>query len=108
MSVKSVPGCLVSIEPRLIGVPVAACPGFGPHDEVPDEALLEEPEVLELEAALGAAPELLLELLLLPHPTNSATATNVISATTTRRRTGSSSGRRASLSRVTISYSPLV
>src|ERR1039457_13104 len=34
MSVKSVPGCLVLIEPRLIGVPVAFTPGLGPQAEV--------------------------------------------------------------------------
>ena len=40
-SVKSVPGCLVSIVPMLIGVPVAATPGFGPHDDVSVEPPLE-------------------------------------------------------------------
>ena len=30
-SVKSVPGCLVTIAPTLIGVPVAFVPGFFPH-----------------------------------------------------------------------------
>src|SRR6266480_2013114 len=30
-SVKSVPGCLVTIAPTLIGVPVAFVPGFVPH-----------------------------------------------------------------------------
>ncbi len=34
MSVKSVPGCLTLIAPSMIGVPVAATPGLGPHDEV--------------------------------------------------------------------------
>jgi hypothetical protein len=34
-SVKSVPGWWVSIVPMLIGVPVAATPGFGPHAEAP-------------------------------------------------------------------------
>ena len=37
-SVKSVPGCLVSIVPMLIGEPVAATPGLGPHDEVSTDA----------------------------------------------------------------------
>ena len=46
-SLKSVPGCFVSIVPMLIGVPVALTPGFGPHDEV-----LVEPPPLELLAAL--------------------------------------------------------
>jgi len=81
-SLKSVPGCLVSIVPTLIGVPVAFTPGLGPHDEVAVDAVLEPelelPELVELElpapvAALGA----LLELLL-PHPpaTSARTATN--------------------------------
>jgi hypothetical protein len=30
-SVKSVPGCLVTIAPSLIGVPLAFTPGFVPH-----------------------------------------------------------------------------
>jgi len=34
MSAKLVPVWSVTIEPRLIGVPVAATPGFVPHDEV--------------------------------------------------------------------------
>lgn len=34
MSLKSVPACLVSIAPTGIGVPVAATPGFGPHEDV--------------------------------------------------------------------------
>jgi len=37
MSVKSVPGCFVLIAPSVIGLPLAALPGLGPHDEV-DEA----------------------------------------------------------------------
>jgi hypothetical protein len=73
-SLKSVPGCLVSIVPMLIGVPVAAWPGFGPHDDVsPDPPPLEleppEVDVALLDPPLLAAelpPELEL-LLLLPH-----------------------------------------
>ena len=34
MSLKSVPGSLVSIAPMLIGVPVAATPGLVPQEEV--------------------------------------------------------------------------
>ena len=34
MSAKLVPVWSVTIEPRLIGVPVAACPGLVPHAEV--------------------------------------------------------------------------
>ena len=37
-SLKSVPGCLVSIVPMLIGVPVALTPGLGPHDEMSADA----------------------------------------------------------------------
>ena len=33
-SLKSVPGCLVSIVPMLIGVPVAFTPGFLPQADV--------------------------------------------------------------------------
>ena len=72
MSVKSVPGCLVLIVPRLIGVPVAATPALLPQDEVPVEALallllavvlaLDEPPAALLLALL------LLLLLLLPQP----------------------------------------
>jgi hypothetical protein len=66
----------VSIVPMLIGVPVAATPGLGPHDDVPVDALalLVAALVVELLAAAavllvaaGALLELLL-LLLLPHP----------------------------------------
>jgi hypothetical protein len=69
MSVKSVPGCLVLIVPRSIGVPVALAPGLLPHDDVPVEALallllaLDEPPAALLELAL-----VLLLLLLLPQP----------------------------------------
>ena len=82
-SLKSVPGCLVSIVPMLIGVPVAAWPGFGPHDDVsldPPPLELEPPEVdvALLDPPLLAAglpPELEL-LLLLPHAaTNMAAMT---------------------------------
>jgi|SRR6516165_4935083 hypothetical protein len=75
MSVKSVPGCLVLIVPRFIGVPVAATPGFGPHEDVVEAVVVvleavEVVEVVELDAPLAAALELLLELP--PHPTTSA------------------------------------
>jgi hypothetical protein len=66
MSLKSVPLCLVSIAPMLIGVPVAATPGLVPHaevlvvlallDEDADElALLVAEELLELELELEQA-----------------------------------------------------
>ena len=71
MSVKSVPGCLVLIEPRLIGVPLAVTPAFGPQEDVdvlpPAAALV---ELLLLPE--GAALLLLLLLLLLPPQAASA------------------------------------
>ncbi|MGO9905527.1 MAG: hypothetical protein ACLP4R_02205 [Solirubrobacteraceae bacterium] len=69
MSVKSVPGCLVLIAPSVIGVPVAAVPGLGPHDEVPEDVLAAL--VVELDDAGAAVLEvaLLVLLLLLPQPT---------------------------------------
>ncbi|HUO73165.1 MAG TPA: hypothetical protein VMU39_20520 [Solirubrobacteraceae bacterium] len=71
-SLKSVPGCFVSIVPMLIGVPVAFTPGFGPHDEVLTDVplLLAVPalDVAALVVALELAALLVLELLLLPHP----------------------------------------
>jgi hypothetical protein len=84
-SLKSVPGCLVSIVPMLIGEPVAAWPGLGPHFDVSTEVPLElEPELDdELEPPLAAE---LLELLLeLPHPARIAAPTiAAISAATSR------------------------
>jgi hypothetical protein len=77
-SEKSVPGCLVSIVPTLIGVPVAATPGFGPHDEVSTLELLEL-----LEPELAAAP-LLLDELLLPHPTRTSIPDTAASTTISR------------------------
>jgi hypothetical protein len=71
-SLKSVPGCLVSIVPMLIGEPVAAAPGFGPHDEVLVDVLagvlLALATALELLLAAVVAALELLELLLLPQP----------------------------------------
>jgi hypothetical protein len=68
MSVKSVPGCLVLIVPRLIGVPVAATPALLPQDEVPVEALalLLLAVVLALDEPPAALLLALLLLLLLP------------------------------------------
>jgi hypothetical protein len=66
---------LVSIVPTLIGVPVAATPGFGPHFEMSTL----EPEPLEplepLELLVGAAALLLVELLLPQAARTSAPAT---------------------------------
>jgi hypothetical protein len=80
MSVKSVPGSLVLMAPSVIGVPVAAVPGFGPQDEVPLDALAElAVELVVLELAAGALLLLvLLLLLLLPQP---ATKSNPRAAT---------------------------
>jgi len=72
-SLKSVPGCLVSIVPMLIGVPVAFTPGFLPQADVLLEPVLALALVLVLElVALDAPLAALLELvelleLLLPH-----------------------------------------
>ena len=63
MSLKSVPLCLVSIAPMLIGVPVAATPGFVPQADVVtalevldgDAAALVAEELLELELELEQA-----------------------------------------------------
>src|SRR5919197_3757768 len=62
-SVKSVPGCFVTIAPSLIGVPVAFVPGLVPHllTSVDATGVVEPPPV----AAPPAAVVLL--LLLLPH-----------------------------------------
>jgi hypothetical protein len=88
-SLKSVPGCLVSIVPMLIGVPVAAWPAFGPHDDVsvdPPPLELELPDVdVELldPPPLAAAPLELELLLLLPH---AATNMAAMTATSTKPR----------------------
>lgn len=66
MSLKSVPGCFVLIEPTGIGVPVALTPGLGPHDEVLALALLEALVALA-ELAADAPLEVNVELLL-PQP----------------------------------------
>ena len=75
---KSVPGCLVLIAPSGIGVPVAATPGFGPHDDVLVDALVAAAVlVAEVDEAAGAALLLvllvLLLLLLLPQPAMNST-----------------------------------
>jgi uroporphyrinogen-III decarboxylase len=89
-SEKSVPGCLVSIVPTLIGEPVAATPGFGPHFET--SALEPEPldplEPLEpldvLELVLGAAGLLVVELL--PHAARTSAPATAPSKTISRMR----------------------
>jgi len=80
-SLKSVPGCLVSIVPMLIGVPVAFTPGFGPHAEVSvapplllDAVVAPPALLLDAEVAAPPPPLLLLELLLLPQPASATSA----------------------------------
>jgi hypothetical protein len=94
-SLKSVPGCLVSIVPMLIGVPVALTPGFGPHDDVSLDPVLALAVVLELALELeldapllpvAAALEVLLLLLLLPHAASSAAAMTAAKAMPRRTR----------------------
>ncbi len=80
MSVKSVPGCLVLIVPRAIGVPAAFTPGLGPHCDVLTPVEEVEPEVVDPapdEAVLElAAPAPVLELvLLLPHAARAMSTT---------------------------------
>ena len=74
MSVNDVPGWLVTITPRLIGVPVAATPGLVPHCDVFTVAVLG--------LLLGVLlVELLLLLLLQPAAASiPATATNPTTA----------------------------
>jgi hypothetical protein len=88
-SVKSVPGWWVSIVPILIGEPVAATPGFVPHEEISTEPLLPPllllvPAALLLDAEVAAPPPpLLLELLLLLLP-QAASATSASAAMNNR------------------------
>src|SRR5271165_6700925 len=91
-SLKSVPGCLVSIVPMLIGVPVAATPGFAPHDDVAvaAPALLAAlvallTALLALLLALLAALVALLELLL-PQPASTTRPITAVSAKDSRTR----------------------
>jgi hypothetical protein len=70
MSVKLACGESVTIEPRLIGVPLAATPGLVPHDDVATAVELADAAALLVVALLvvalvGALLELELELL---HP----------------------------------------
>src|ERR1700733_236795 len=72
MSLKSVPGSLVSIAPMLIGVPVAAAPRWGPPGEGEAAARV---AAGALEVAGGARVELvLLELHAARTPSDSAAA----------------------------------
>jgi hypothetical protein len=87
-SLKSVPGCLVSIVPILIGVPVAFTPGLGPQDDVSVDALVELPELADelVLPPLLAPGALLVLLLLLPHPARIATPMTAANATNRRTR----------------------
>jgi hypothetical protein len=67
-SLKSVPGCLVSIVPMRIGDPVAAVPGLVPHFEVSTEAELLPPPELELADPPPPPGGALVLELLLPQP----------------------------------------
>jgi hypothetical protein len=85
-SLKSVPGCLVSIVPMLIGVPVAFTPALGPHDDVSlDPLLAVELDELVLPPLL-AAGALLVLLLLLPHPARMAAPKTAANASSRRAR----------------------
>jgi hypothetical protein len=90
-SEKSVPGCLVSIVPMLIGVPVALTPGFGPHLDVSVEAVLElePPEVLALVVLLEPADDAVELELLLPQPASTAAPISAASTKTVRTRSAS-------------------
>jgi hypothetical protein len=82
---------LVSIVPMLIGVPVAATPGFGPHEDVLVElavVLAPELELVELDAPLEPLLALVLLLLLLPHAVSSSAPTSTASAANARKRSG--------------------
>src|ERR1700691_1578109 len=76
MSVNDVPGWLVTITPRGIGVPVAAAPGLVPHCDVLTAEVLGLPDD-------GLLAGLLLLLLLLLHP---ATAIPITAAKATTAR----------------------
>jgi hypothetical protein len=86
MSVKLVPVWSVTMPPSGIGVPVAATPGFVPHEEVLTAAAELEPELdgEELEPP-PAALELELELELL-HPASTPSAITATAAPATRER----------------------
>src|ERR671936_600523 len=74
-SVKSVPGCFVTIAPSLIGVPVAFTPGFVPH-------LLTSVDAAALELPVDAGAAALVLLFLLLPQADSETARPTASTTT--------------------------
>jgi hypothetical protein len=75
ISVNDVPGWLVAMPPRAIGVPVAFTPGLVPHCDVLTVVLL------ELAAGLLAG---VLAGVLLPHPASAAIPIAATSATFAR------------------------
>src|SRR6476469_2880914 len=83
-SLKSVPGCLVSIVPMLIGVPVAFTPGLGPHDDVSLDPVLAVVALDELVLPPLAAGALLVLLLLPPHPARLAAPGPAANASSSR------------------------
>lgn len=90
MSLKSVPGCLVLMPPRMIGVPVACTPGLVPHAEALTVPELELPPALDGEVA-GALvdddppAEELLPLLLELHPARTPPTARTAARTTAGR-----------------------
>jgi hypothetical protein len=89
MSLKSVPGCLVSIAPMLIGVPVAATPGLVPQDDVetvPADAELDgaAAALLAAGALVAVEADVLEEPELQPARTPSATAATTAAAVRVR------------------------
>jgi|SRR5215468_8621118 len=85
MSVKLAAGESVTIEPRLIGVPVAATPGLVPHDDVETAVELADGAAL-LEAPPAGAALLELELELLHPAMTPPTARTATAAPASRER----------------------
>jgi len=65
MSVNDVPGWLVAMAPRAIGVPVAATPGLLPHCDVLTAAVPGVADVADVAGVADVAAGVLVELLLL-------------------------------------------
>jgi hypothetical protein len=84
MSVNEVPGWLVAMAPRAIGVPVAATPGLVPHCEVLTAAVLALAELVALELVAGVLEVLLGLLLLLQAAVAMAIATAAASTSVLR------------------------
>jgi len=87
MSVKLACGESVTIEPRLIGVPAAATPGFVPHDDVATAVELAAGAALEVLVLVPGAL-LVLELLLHPAMTPPAARTATAAPASRERRPG--------------------